>query len=205
MRTKEISRFGTVFVFIFAVLIGISIAMAASVMLGLSLVETILSSIMVILFMLVVHLVFMLSYNPARDGEASLDRKVNYIAAEVSALRKQQAHMRQHFDHELKYMHGLSRSTDDKIDKMNQQIEASLAKLIEEAKNISALYARPNIAAIRENQTKLFSDDSGGRLEDGLELDDDVKDDDALIELLNQSLADNNVDLYAQPIVTLPA
>uniref|UniRef100_A0A2A4Z9R8 EAL domain-containing protein n=1 Tax=OCS116 cluster bacterium TaxID=2030921 RepID=A0A2A4Z9R8_9PROT len=205
MRVREISYWGTISIFVIVLVIAASIATATSILLGLSLAETILSIALLTMVLLIVHIVFMLSVKTGRNGEATLDQKINYIASEITALRKQQAHLRQHFDHELKYMHDLHSKTDDNLAKMAQNIEAGIAKLLSETQNISLTSQTPSFDQIKIQQQALFD----AELDLDLELVDkpmsleDVEDN-GLIELLNQSLADNKVDLYAQPIVTLP-
>ena len=205
MRVREISYWGTISIFVIVLVIAASIATATSILLGLSLAETMLSIALLTMVLLIVHIVFMLSVKTGRNGEATLDQKINYIASEITALRKQQAHLRQHFDHELKYMHDLHSKTDDNLAKMAQNIEAGIAKLLSETQNISLTSQTPSFDQIKIQQQALFD----AELDLDLELVDkpmsleDVEDN-GLIELLNQSLADNKVDLYAQPIVTLP-
>lgn len=205
MRVREISYWGTISIFVIVLVIAASIATATSILLGLSLAETMLSIALLTMVLLIVHIVFMLSVKTGRNGEATLDQKINYIASEITALRKQQAHLRQHFDHELKYMHDLHSKTDDNLAKMAQNIEAGIAKLLSETQNISLTSQTPSFDQIKIQQQALFD----AELDLDLELVDkpmsmeDIEDN-GLIELLNQSLADNKVDLYAQPIVTLP-
>lgn len=206
MRVREISYLGAISIFAIVLVIGASIAVATSVLLGLSLAETILSTILIVLLLLVLHVVFIITIKANKNDEASLDQKINYIASEIIALRKQQAHLRQHFDHELKYMHGLNKTTDDNLSKMAENIEASLAKLLTETKTISSNIEKPTFDQIKLQQQTLFEPD----MELDLEMVDkpmsaEDTEDNGLIELLNQSLADNKVDLYAQPIVMLPS
>ncbi|MCJ8323230.1 MAG: EAL domain-containing protein [Rhizobiales bacterium] len=205
MRIKEISYLGTISILITSLVIAASCAAIASILLGLSLAETIFSTTLIVLILLITHMVFMLSLKSEHSGEASLDQKVNYIAAEITALRKQQAYLRQHFDHELKYMHGLNRATDDNLRLFADNIETSLANLLRETEQINAGSNRLNIDQIRQNQKSLFD----VTFDQDIEMIEKPIDagrvtDDGLVELLNQSLADNKVDLYAQPIVSLP-
>ncbi|MGL1921051.1 MAG: EAL domain-containing protein [Hyphomicrobiales bacterium] len=206
MRTREISYVGSIAIFAIVAVIAICIAVSASILLGLTMAETIFSTLLVGLILLVMHMVLMLSVKADKNTETSLDQKINYIAAEISALRKQQAHLRQHFDHELKYMHGLNRTTEDNLAAMTFNIENSLAKLLQETKNISVQAAeRPTLEQIRQQQANLFLEEVDSDIElieKPLSLE-EAKDNE-LIELLNQSLSDNKVDLYAQPIVSLP-
>ncbi|MBL1420971.1 MAG: EAL domain-containing protein [Alphaproteobacteria bacterium] len=206
MRLREISYWGTISIFVIVLVIAGSIATTASILLGLSLAENIMSIALMVLVLLVVHIVFMLSIKTGRNGEATLDQKINYIASELTALRKQQAHLRQHFDHELQHMHGLQKTTDDSLSKMAQSIETGIANLLNETQNISSTSSPLTFAQIKIQQQSLFDVDV---IDGDLEMVDkpmskqDIEDN-SLIDLLNQSLADNKVDLYAQPIVTLP-
>lgn len=207
MRVREISYGGTISIFVIVLVIATSIATATSILLGLSLAETIMSTALLVVVLLIVHIVFLLSVKTGRNGEATLDQKINYIASEITALRKQQAHMRQHFDHELQYMHGLHQTTDDNLAKMAQNIEIGIANLLSETQNISLNSAAKTrtFAQIQIQQQSLFDTSLENDLEmveKPMSLDD--AEDNGLIELLNQSLADNKVDLYAQPIVSLP-
>ena len=205
MRVREISYLGTISIFVIVLIIAASIATTAGIYLGLSLAETILSIMLLTIVLLVIHVVFMLSVKTGADGEATLDQKINYIASELTALRKQQAHLRQHFDHELKYMHGLQNTTDDNLAKMAQKIEVGIATLINETQNITQSQQTLSFDQIKIQQQSLFDPDFESDLEmveKPMSLED--AEDNGLIDLLNQSLADNKVDLYAQPIVNLP-
>lgn len=205
MNIKEISYLGTISIFVIIMVIASSIAVTVGILLGLSLAETILSTVVLVLVLLIVHIIFLLSGKSVKQGEATLDQKINYIAAEITALRKQQAHLRQHFDHELKYMHGLNRATDDNLNAMSQKIEASLANLLRETKNLTQ-HKRASFEQIKLQQAalqnKVTDDFDVVAIEKPVDINDAA--DNSLIDLLNQSLSDNKVDLYAQPIVTLP-
>lgn len=210
MRTKQISYIGTIFIFILSIVIAAAIATIASIQLGLSLAETMLTTMLIVSLALVSHMVFMLSGRQDDENDASLDQKIHFIANEIAALRKQQANMRQHFDHELKYMHGLNKATDDSLQKMSENIETNLANVIgqlvdhsnyptntEQLNEFTQAKQLDLPKAVKPNTKQNLTNDNAA-------LKVDVEDSE-LLEALNDSLADNKVDLYAQPIVTLPA
>ncbi len=183
MQIRKISYLGTISIFVIVLILAVSSAAIANVLLGLSIVETVLSSLMVIILMLIIHLTFMLSYKPEHDGETNIYMKIDTISSEIANLRKQQVYLRQHFDHEIKHMHGLNRTINDNINRLNETIKNNSSKLLEPIpEKITQKQQTPDIVLTKQPQNP----------------------DNDLLELLNQSLADNTVDLYAQPIVTLP-
>ncbi len=207
MRLKQMSYLGIVSIFAITSIIAGSIAAMAGIMFGLSMLEMVFSMMLIILILLIMHVILIMNAGSEQTGDASIDQKITFIAAEISLLRKQQAHLRQHFDHELKYMHGLNRTTDDNFKRLNDDIEKSLVKILNEARSFSVKNQRIADLPLSANKNKLQQavDDDEIVFGEKIQFSLDEERDDALIEMLSQSLADNKVDLYAQPIVTLPA